>query len=394
MYSVQILPTIIQTWLDYLRLEDLANARVEKKYGSNYQQIINKGIGIAGNKLLLDKSLFEDLKQFRQDAISREDLENAPLALAFPTIRQVKGKGKTKRVFYLPLFTIDIAIILEGNYRPAGWDLLKLEPCPITANLIEFAGLEESDVDRLVVNEGSLRLLRDVFGRPFNILQDFLNQVDLPQVDLSSENCKSERAAYLIRTNIMSYNTQLKEELWALHKQSLDSSREYVWMQESHPAYSYLFGRPELPRHQVLFESAFAGTIPDQFQAQGLKHAQENRLTAIFGGPGSGKTELALHLISQLIFQRARTLVHENLDQSSLCVFASTNNGVLKKFQERLSSRISNQPFFLLGGNRQTIRSETLPKLREAIKSLEEQEFDSQEYELLKQKLVVPLSKG
>lgn len=169
MYSVQILPTIIQTWLDYLRLEDLANARVEKNRGiGQCQRIIDRGIRLAGNRLLLDKTLFEELKQDRQNAIAQGDTEDVPLALAFPTIRQVRGKGQMQRVTYHPLFTIDIAPILQKNYRESGWNLLDYEPYPIAVNLIEFGGLEESDVDSLTICDGVLRLLRDIFKRPFN----------------------------------------------------------------------------------------------------------------------------------------------------------------------------------------------------------------------------------
>jgi hypothetical protein len=380
MLDLSILSVILQSWPEYLRLEDLANAEIDKGSGS-YQHIFDSGVWIVEDRLeLRDKALFDRLKQIYQRTCNRGNPEDAQIALAFPALCRVRGKGKDQRLKYHPLFTLDISFILKGNYRSAGWSLLDCDFYPIAANLIEFCKLGEPEIDSLVVSEGISRFLKDAFKKSFSTLSDFLNQIDLPT------GCKSSRTAYIVQASFAAaYNTRLKEDLRLVNQQLLELGGSCAWLRDGHPANVYLHGKSQAPRHEVMFWAAFPGKIPDEFQAQAIKHAQENPLTPVSGGPGSGKTELLLHLLTQPIYGRAQALVHGESDCSSLCVFASTSNSAIEKFQHRLNSHFPSHLFYLPSGNRHNIINQTLPKLRAAFDWLQTQVFDADRYAQLKQ---------
>ena len=53
---------LLQTWLHYIHIENLTNAKVEA--GDDEQpHIWDSGVNLVGDKLLLDESLFKQLKQ-------------------------------------------------------------------------------------------------------------------------------------------------------------------------------------------------------------------------------------------------------------------------------------------------------------------------------------------
>jgi Cdc6-like AAA superfamily ATPase len=113
-----------------------------------------------------------------------------------------------------------------------------------------------------------------------------------------------------------------------------------------------------------MFWGAFPSHAPDEYQASVLKHTQENLLTAVCGPPGTGKTEVFLHLVAQQVVTRALRLVHGEEDGNNLILFASTNNGAIQKFLSRLTDNFPTEQFYLPGGNQGIIRRETLPKLQ------------------------------
>jgi hypothetical protein len=382
MFEISLLPLILQAWLEYLRLEDLSNAEVDKGTGI-YQCVFDEEVQVVGNKVLLSRTLFARLKQMAQHSRDRNHLEESQIALALPAIYRVRGKGKDQRLKYYPLFTIDLSWILKGTHRQGGWSLLECSFYPVAPNLIEFCALEEPAIDSLIVNEGILTFIRDAFGRSFSTLQDFLNQVDLPS------GCKSDRTAYLLLANLATYNNRLKQDLRLINQQFLEEGEACAWLHENHPANLYLRGEP-LPSHpEILFWAAFPGTVPDKFQSQAIKQTQTNRLVAVSGGPGSGKTELHLYLLTQVIFERARAIARGEPDCNSLCVFASTNNSAIEKFQHRLHSRFPTHLFYLLGGNRRDIiPNRTLPRLRAGADWLQNQTFNAAEYTRSKAALV------
>jgi hypothetical protein len=149
-----------------------------------------------------------------------------------------------------------------------------------------------------------------------------------------------------------------------------------------------------------MFWGAFPSHTPDEYQASVLKHTQENLLTAVCGSPGTGKTEVFLHLVAQQVVNRALRLVHGSDYANNLILFASTNNSAIQKFLSRLTGNFStespikipteiySEQFYLPGGNQSIIRRETLPKLQSSQDWLRNTEFNQDSWERAKLELI------
>ncbi len=382
MLSSEKIIQIVQAWLAYIRLEELTQAEVER--GSDaYPKIIDKGVQLLGNKLMLDGEVFKQLMQQQQAAAKRGKPNDFQMAVAFPQIYLLTGKGKEQKLKYLPLFTVDISPIFKGNYRKTGWDLTDYEFQPIVVNLMRLYGLEEEQTESLIVASGILKFLSDTFTGRFPSLQDFIEGVDLPE-----GKYKTFRQPYLLHCDFTPYNAQLKLDLQEILQQLQHSPHPCNWLTETHPAIQYLWGEPRSPIHETIFWGAFPSHAPDEYQASVIKHTQENLLTAVCGPPGTGKTEVFLHLVAQQVVNRALRLVRGEEDANNLILFASTNNSAIQKFLSRLTDNFNSLQFYLPGGNQSIIRRETLPLLQSSQDWLRHTEFNQQSWSQAKLELL------
>ena len=204
---------IVQSWLSYIRLEELTTAEVERG-SERFPKIFNDNVRLVGNKLLLSSELFKQFQQQQQAAVNRDKPNEFQIAAAFPQIYLVQGRGKEQKLKYLPLFTIDISQIFRGKYRKTGWDLTEFEFQPVIVNLMRLYGLEEEVAESLIVTEGIFKFLEDTWQRKFPSLHDFIDQVDLPE-----GRYKTFRQPYLLRCDFVPYNVQLKQDLRDILKQ-------------------------------------------------------------------------------------------------------------------------------------------------------------------------------
>lgn len=372
---------IVQAWLGYIRLEELTQAEVERS-SDIYSKVVDKGVQLVGNKLLLDSEVFTQFQQ-QQQAAKRGNKNDVQMAVAFPQIYIIQGKGKEQKLKYLPLFTVDISPVFKGNYRKTGWDLTEYEFQPVVVNLMRLYGLEEEQAESLIVASGILKFLEDAFKGRFPSLRDFLELVDLPE-----GKYKTFRQPYLLRCDFTPYNALLKLDLLEILKELQQPDSKSERLTETHPAMQYLFCQPQSPRDEVMFWGAFPSHAPDEFQASVLKHTQENLLTAVCGPPGTGKTEVFLHLVAQQVVNRALRLVHGEEDENNLILFVGTNNSAIQKFQQRLTKNFPIQQFYLPGGNQTIIRKSTLPKLQSSTDWLRHTEFNQSAWQQAKLELL------
>ncbi len=366
---------ILSTWLDYIRLEDLTNAKVDAvKYETSY--VWDKEVSLLGNQLIIDKALFKTLKQDFETHEKKGKSDDYQIAVAFPQIFQFENNLRKFR----PLFTIDISSIFLGNFRAKGWDLTQFEFHPVLPNLIKLYGIEEEDAEKLPTREGLRVFLESTFNRPFSTGQDFLQLIDLPDKPL-----RSKALPYLLRFGYASYNHHLKKDF-----QGLIEQLGWSWAVPSHPAYEYLFGLPQSQPQKQVFLGAFPTYSPDLDQASALKHSLSHSLTAVIGPPGHGKTETVLHKIAQQVVKRAVSLATKGVDESNLTVVASTNNRAVNNIEILLVEKLSTDFFYLsqAGDDRNLVKKKVLPKLQAALNWLSEATFNQAEWEATREQLL------
>jgi hypothetical protein len=368
---------ILEAWLDYIYLEDLSQAEVE--VGKEAQRKVwDREIQLVGDRLLIGQAVFQELGQTAQALAETVKQQEFKIATAFPQIYRVE-KGERK---FKPLFTLDISSIFQGSYRRRGWDLTEFEFQPVIPNLMELSQLDEEEAEKLVTREGLKVFLETTFNYPFATLQDFLERLPLP----SSLHAKP--APYLLRFDFVPYNYNLKKDLQKIREQEF-----WDWASPRHPAYEYLFGQPKPPRHDVLFLGAFPTEAPNESQANALKHARENPLTAVIGPPGNGKTTLLLFIPAQQVVKRAYQLASTGRDASNLTLIASTNNRAVTNVIDNLAAELSSERFYLEGGRSEFIERQAIPKLQAAIDWLEAETFAEAEWTQTAQQLVAIASK-
>ncbi|MBW4557950.1 MAG: DNA helicase [Trichormus sp. ATA11-4-KO1] len=364
---------LLKAWLDYIHVENLSNAKVE---AADLEQpnIWESGVNLIGDKLLVDESLFKELKEPFKSSKKEVQPKLPSIAVAFPQIYEIE----TNRRQFRPLFTIDISPIFEGNYRASGWDLTQYEFQPIIPNLMQWYGLEEEAAEELVTREGLKVFLETTFNRPFKTLQDFMGLIELPPFPV-----RSKLLPYLLDFEYAPFNYNLKKDF-----QKISDQNYFQWARPGHPAYEYLFGQPKEPQHEVLFLGGFPNSLPDDYQALALKHSQSNPLTAVIGPPGNGKTTLLLHKIAQQVVLRAVELASTGRDRSNLTVVTSTNKFAVKNVEKILASNLTCDRFYLSGGSRDFVESQVLPNLQAALDWLAKETFNYDEWESLKQQLL------
>lgn len=363
---------LLQTWLKYIKWEDLTNSQVSAGDASR-PSIWEKGVSLIGNNLRLDSSLFNEFEQQSSELLKKGLAHELQIAVAFPKIHIVEDNSRK----FQPLFTIEISEIFQGKYQKNGWDLTKFSFHPVLPNLIDLYLLDEEAAE-LVTNEGLKVFLETTFHHPFNTLQDFLALIELPPLVT-----RSKASPYLLRFDNAPYSYNLKKDL-----QKICSQPNWDWAVDGHPAYEYLFGQPQPPEESVMFLGAYPTNPPDEFQALALKHAQSQPITAVVGPPGSGKTTAILHAIANQVTQRAVHLAQTGADKNNLTFVTSTNNQAIQNVEERLAAKFPTSQFYLSGGRKKLIASETIPKLQKAIDWLRHQTFNEQDGLSAKQQLL------
>ena len=364
---------LLSAWLDYIYLEDLSNASVDAVTPKG-QNIWFKGVSLIGDNLLLPKSLFQELKEqyFSKDAQKKQ--QEIKLAVAFPQIYLVQKKQRQFR----PLFTIDVSSIFVGRFRSRGWDLTEYNFQPVIPNLMELYRLDEEEVENLVTKEGLKVFLETTFKHSFSTWQDFLELIELP-----SSSLPLKHSPYLLRFDFVPANNNLKKDL-----KKISDSDYFPWAVPDHPAYEYLFGQPQPPRHEVLFFGALTTDPPNKAQATALKHQSENNLTAVIGPPGTGKTTLLLHSIAVALVDRAYQLASIGIDRSNLTLITSTNNRAVSNVLEKLDALPIADRFYLPGGKKDFIEQKAIPKLQAAIDWLSNQTMNETEWSQTSSKLI------
>jgi uridine kinase len=363
---------ILNTWFDYIALDDYSNARIE----AGKQDIVKKlGINLSGNNVLIDQATFSELQQKVSKAQQKQ--QESVWALSFPQFLDVE-QGKS---YLCPLFSLDVTSILKGEYREQGWNIEDLKLSEAGDNLATFLGLDDEQRENLITEDGLRRFLETTFDLQFGTYEEWMWQVTIPR------RYRIQRQPYLFEFTGGRFSVNLKKDLKEIKSGSKNWSK-------GHPAYEYLFGTPQPPEHEVTYMGAFPTHAPTNSQLTAIKHAQTEPITAVQGPPGSGKTTLILHLIAQQVVQRALRLIEKDEDINNLIIISSTNNkavdNVIEKLDEWLTDEsLKHDLLYLKGGSKANIQSigGATEKIQKAVDYLQKNNFDETHYNNIKQQI-------
>ncbi len=345
---------ILDAWLQFIRLEDLSNAKVPLENAKS------SDIWLTGNTLKVEKKLFSKIQ--RANLSESSEQQDKTWVLSFPQVSKVE-KGKS---MLCPLFSLDITAIFRDDYHTEGWNVETFEMAEAGENLAAFLNLDEEQIEKLVTKNGLRRFLETTFGFDFENLEDWMQRVSLPPYSITSK-------PYLFEFKGSGFSFNLKKDLKVIRE-----AQTRHWLKSGHPAYEYLFGSPKPPTHETSYLGAFLTNPPTDSQLKAIKHAQSEPLTAVQGPPGSGKTTLILHLIAQQVVNRALSLIEREEDTNNLTVVSSTNNRAVENVIERLREDLPDSFFYLNGGSKKVINQVGGAKeqLQQALDYLQKANFD------------------
>lgn len=362
---------ILDTWFDYIDLDDYSNARIES---DKHEKVKQRGIRLVGNFVVIEQAIFEELQQKVNQR--KQGQPEAVWVLSFPQLFDVE-KGKS---YLCPLFNLEVTSILKGEYREKGWNLDELKLTEAGDNVTAFLGLDEKEREDLITQDGLRQFLETTFKLEFQTYEEWMQQVSLPRRQI-------KRQPYLFEFPGGRFSRNLKQDLKEIESGSKDWST-------GHPAYEYLFGVPQPPKHEVIYMGAFPTHAPTNSQLTALKHAQSQPVTAVQGPPGSGKTTLILHIIAQQVVKRALRLIDAEEDINNLTVVSSTNNtavkNVIKKIDEWLNNeRIGHKFLCIKGGNKENIHESggAIEQLQAALEYIQKNSFNEIVFNEARQKI-------
>ncbi|NQE35876.1 ATP-dependent RecD-like DNA helicase [Microcoleus sp. IPMA8] len=359
---------ILNAWFDYIDLDDYSNARIEAA------KVKQRGIGLVGDSVLIEQAIFEELQQKVNQ--NQQGQQEPVWVLSFPQVLDVE-RGKS---YLCPLFNLEVTSILKGEYREEGWKLDELKLTEAGENVTTFLGLDEKEREDLITQDGLRQFLETTFKLEFQTYEEWMQQVSLPRRQI-------QRRPYLFEFPGGRFSKNLQQDLKEIESGSKDWSI-------GHPAYEYLFGVPQLPKHEVIYMGAFPTHAPTNSQLKALKHAQSEPVTAVQGPPGSGKTTLILHLIAQQVVNRALRLIDGEEDINNLTVVSSTNNkavdNVIEKIDEWLNNdRLEHNFLYLKGGSIENIQKAgcAIEQLKKGIEYIQQHSFNETAFNQNKQKI-------
>lgn len=336
---------ILNAWLKFIALEDYSKAKISS------DAVKQQGVNLKANRVIIGQETFSELqKKVSKGQSSQETI----WALSFPQIC-TQEEEKSSR----PLFSLDITSILQGEYQAEGWNINELTLTEAGENLATFFKLDDEEREQLNIQNGLRHLLNNIFGLDFEeTYENWMKSVSIPR---SSEIKELKRQPYLFEFQNNQFSWNLRSDLKDILKNYKDNQR--YWFRQKHPAYEYLFGKPELPKDEVMYMGAFpTNQPPADSQLKALKHAETESITAVQGPPGSGKTTLILHVIAQQVVKRAVHLIETGEDINNLTVVSSTVNkavtNVIEKLDDYLKDKPLNEKFlYLKGGSKANINS-------------------------------------
>lgn len=377
-------PDLIQSWLEYLHLEELSNLKVKKSSVENFRlyKLNFHGSIITSNNSAV-KLTFHN-KELLNHLAQNRDKKSESFYLLFPIIEETRATDS----FYYPLFIIPFSeeiinfLKLDANYNNLSTQLkeetddekVKQEQeikwfekeihfdetnefitCkPVFTEILK---LDPVDYESLTHGKSLITTLRELLNLPDDVtFTDAFREFKLwcktrlEIFGLSRRYKVSPFDFILLDGNLEIFqNEKIKKQLSILKSSAFDPV-----LDKDSIAYEYLYGKQKFSFDEynkpdsAVWHGTFHNFPLSYGQALVLqKYSSGNKLIAVQGPPGTGKTTLLMAILAQTIVQRAISIAEREVDYPTLILVTSTANKAVKNTAREFEDNKSLERFSL-----------------------------------------------
>jgi hypothetical protein len=387
---------IISNWLTFMDLEKLHKLRIDKKGKSgvlneqflNYDQVKEENSFLSFSITQKQYDTFIDIsKYFKFLTLSLEEKEkfikndeiddNIYMSAILIGVEENDKTNNKKSRYIYPLLSIPLK-----HFQLIGKDLKiesinKLQTYNIFKNfLMDTLLIDESDI---VDGENLIEFFSKLTNtnlRQHNFLEiiDFVTEWVEKRLSAIDSDMKVHKTAnkpdFLIsKLDVEDYTLSIYNDL----KHKKDNGLDFLSKNEL--VSDYLFGKPTNTYNQELLQ-VYHGAFGSHQLAKGQaitmqKVENEDRLIAVQGAPGTGKTTLLLSIMANRIVKRALAII-DNKDFDNLILITSTSNKAVDNISDEFAKKFNdyNWLYFIWGND--TKRNNSFNRLQQTIALLKD----------------------
>ncbi len=328
--------------------ENLILKRLLRKTIGPYFSELDKIIGFYKTILELERSKEPDIAAYYPYALHFKDNDSDVMLIDMPcnvnftkVFLDNKDQSFPKDLYVgIPVIRKDkpgqiIAFSVTVDYDDLkGFDpydnLLPIRISNLTLDSRHISELELDDEKKIEEIEGELNQVKSIYDLQELVKKHFGDSVELKlelQLGLSSKNI----ALSQISAELNKFSSQMVERN--------DLLKHFLM----HSEFDNLIER-------VSVDELVTVSLLDDSQASVVAHALSNRFSVVTGAPGTGKTQVILNIIANVLLKDKTVLV------------ASKNNKAVDNVKERFDDIDSSQ-YLLRFGKKEYVRSQTVPAL-------------------------------
>lgn len=361
---------ILTAWLKYIHVEDLEAVTIDQKEIEQKNRVTLKISSYNGNyfpECIVNDALFDEI------IASDNDKGKDEFYWFFPLILRYKD-GKN---FLQPLFAISINQCIDFKSKSitpekafeASNNVIPIQP------VLQILGIETEEIptnlnfiDLIahIVNKDSFSDLSSAFDELKNVMQNGFNAQQLASFD-----------GIVIRLKPNNFSKKLKADHKFLIENGIEADSLLSKYLQNKSTYS-LQPLRDLKRDLFWF-GAYDQHPLGKGQAVVMQHyVSSDKLIAVQGGPGTGKTTLILSLIANTIVRRAYHLTKHGTDFNNLMHIVSTSNKAVENVAERFLKDplfIDRNDFYLILGNKDN-KAQAIERINKYLDELKNTMYD------------------
>lgn len=387
---------IIDKWLDFLEFEDIERSKFNIDNLKNFEFIdISKNVN-NNNTIIINKNNIDIIhKKYPVKKMGSKDINK--IFLLFPLIKESYfDKSSNKNIeFIYPLFAIDLTSEKINMFNSKTdfnfpFDFNDSIKYSVLLNVFQkIFGLEKNFFSKKMslielINELTNKNSKN-FEESFKNLQFYIKEnIELFQNEKFSLYNKE---AIISKIDISPFNEDLINEFNILKDIEIDEKQELIHQYINEESNN----QKEINLNKKNFwKGSFSNFPLSTGQSIVMQKFQDNKdkILAVQGGPGTGKTTLILNIMASQITNRRLNIAKNKNDYNNLMLITSTSNKAVDNISERFSIDFpKHNNLYFVGGNLYKIK-ESILRLNKLEDKIKNEDFNQSKFEKLKQAIL------